>query len=436
MQMVQANYLAPLSRVAYHRSQVNVCLRGCMRFLTVILMGLAALPGYASTQVDLFSAEVALSIGDSADEQRAREAGLQQVLVRASGDSNVGANPVVQKALHQSASFLSQISYGERAASKTLQMVFNPPQIKALLTKAQLPYWPAQRSSLVVWLVQEGRLGREVLWEQSGSELVELLHQSAAERGLPVTVPVGDFQDVTRVTATDLWGDFLEPVANGSARYAADAVLIVKIQNYGSRNRIRWALYDTKPESLLTVREPPQSGELSGAFDQTLPELVDQVTRYYADKQAEQRFSYEQGLLTIDFVAIRSAEDFFALERLLSDLQTVAGVDLKRIVADRVTFQLHLMAAQSAFESELGQSRRLRRVEQEFLEQAPELEVGMSDNVQVESEMSAQPAETVIPQPLSGTNMPFSGEVSADSEQVKPEPAQPVVPVILFEWLG
>jgi hypothetical protein len=418
-----------------------------MRVLTVLMMGLLTLPVYATTLVDLFSAEVVLD-GEGPDaEEQARAEGLRQVLVRASGQADVTSNPEVQKAMRRSGSFLSQISYGSQEQATTLSMQFNPPQVSALLTKADLPYWPETRSNLVVWLVQEGRMGREVLWEQSGSDLVQQLRLQAALRGLPVTIPVGDFEDVTKVSATDLWGDFLEPVANGSGRYGADAVLILKIQNYGSRNRIRWFLYDSKPEALMTGHLQPQSGELSGAFDQTLAQLVDQVVAYYAGKHAEKRFTQAVGQVAVDFVGLRNAEDFFTLERYLGQLQAVAGVGIERIVGDKVTFQIQLMASQAEFELEVAQSPQLRKVEREFLEQAPELMDTPSDSVQLESTVKAGSVDPIratenVLQPVAPQVInPAPGEAVVDGEatitdEAAEEQVTPAEPNILFEWLG
>lgn len=196
-----------------------------MRYIAFLLLGLLALPSYASTRVDVYSAEVVLDENNTDAEAAARQAGLQQVVVRASGDKQSAGNPVIVKAMRQSGQYLSQISYGDHLGQQTLKMVFNAPQIRSLLTQAQLPFWSEERATVLVWVVEEARYGREIIWEQSGDNLVDQLKYLAGLRGLPVTVPVGDIEDVTGITSPELWGGFVEPIGRASARYAADAVL-------------------------------------------------------------------------------------------------------------------------------------------------------------------------------------------------------------------
>ena len=50
-----------------------------MRYIALLLMGLLASPSYALTQVDIFSAEVAINAENKQPEQVARNTGMEQV---------------------------------------------------------------------------------------------------------------------------------------------------------------------------------------------------------------------------------------------------------------------------------------------------------------------------------------------------------------------
>ena len=62
-----------------------------MRYIALLLMGLLASPSYALTQVDIFSAEVAINAEDKQPEQVARNTGMEQVLIRATGQTDVAS---------------------------------------------------------------------------------------------------------------------------------------------------------------------------------------------------------------------------------------------------------------------------------------------------------------------------------------------------------
>ncbi len=76
--------LAPQSIVAYHLG-TRFKYYDWRRFMRLLLMGSLALRSYALTQVDIFSAEVAINAEDKQPEQVARNTGMEQVLIRATG---------------------------------------------------------------------------------------------------------------------------------------------------------------------------------------------------------------------------------------------------------------------------------------------------------------------------------------------------------------
>lgn len=226
-----------------------------MRYLVVLLLGLLVLPVQASMKVDIFGAEIVLDENEPEAEKLAREEGLKQVILRASADKNALENPVVKKALTRSGQYLSQIGYGDQFEQKTLQMVFNPAQIQALLAQAELPYWSNIRSNLVVWVIQEGEYGREIVWEYSGDSHLNQIKFLADARGLPITLPIGDIEDITNISGPDLWGGFTTPISQASLRYTPDAVLVIRIQRAADGHYVRWTLYDEKPEYMVDSKE-------------------------------------------------------------------------------------------------------------------------------------------------------------------------------------
>ncbi|MDG3088838.1 DUF2066 domain-containing protein [Vibrio hannami] len=282
-----------------------------MRIFTLLMLAVLVFPAQATTKVDVFSAEVLLDLEDADAEQKARSEGLEQVIIKVSGDKNAAKNEVVQKAIKRNAaSYLSQIGYGDQAGNQTLKMVFNPPQIQSLLTQAQLPFWSDERPSIVVWVVEEGRYGRDILWENSNSPFVNQLRYFSSLRGLPILVPVGDFEDVTAISPTDIWGGFLDPLSVASTRYPVDAVLVLRVQNLGSRDNIRWTLYDSKPDKLAVSTAQPLIGTESGQSAQALEAVVDQVTNYFAQKNAINGSGESSGAIPVEFSGIRDANTF------------------------------------------------------------------------------------------------------------------------------
>lgn len=324
-----------------------------MRYLALLLIGWLSLPVYALTQVDIYRAEVVIDSEQNDGESLARQQGMQDVIVRATGSQSSLSNPVIKKALGSSARYISQLSYGQVDGKASLKMLFNSDQISSLLTQAQLPSWSPNRANILVWMVEEQGYDRNIAWEHSESSNVAALRSAAKSRGLPITIPVGDFDDVTGVNVSDLWGGFIEPIGQASQRYPADAVLVVRAQG----EQIRWTLYDQSPMRIVEAQRSPRNGSASGA--NAIAEMVDGIADYYASKSAVVVSGKSSKALAVKVLNVTSATDFFRLENALKQLNSVAGTEIKRVQGDELTLNIHLLASQQAFEKEASSISQL-----------------------------------------------------------------------------
>ncbi|MCG3730884.1 DUF2066 domain-containing protein [Vibrio cincinnatiensis] len=380
-----------------------------MRYLLLLVMGLMSLPGLASSKVNLYQAEVVIDEQQSDAETNARMRGLQEVIIRASGDKDSVNNEVVQKALRQSAQYLNQMSYGQQGGNKTLKMAFSAPHVRTLLTQAQLPFWPETRTNLLVWLIEESNYDRHISWEHSNSELMQQLKSRAQQRGLPLTMPVGDFDDITGIQTSDLWGGFTQPISFASQRYPTDAVLVIRVQG----TQLRWTLYDQPAEQMLASPKKPLVGQASGA--QAITTLIDEISDYYAQKGGVLVSSESSQKLLAEFKPVRSAQAFFALERALMRLSSVASLDVVKIKGDEVTFNVHLLADEDGFVQEV---LRMKQITQRA---APVMESPFTSPSQQEVSRPSHSSETD----------------ESSSEWVEPDlptTAQPQETMLYFSW--
>ncbi|USD31768.1 MULTISPECIES: DUF2066 domain-containing protein [Vibrio] len=381
-----------------------------MRHLVLLALALVGLPAAALTNVDLYQTEIVLDqSADNADAQ-ARVDGMKEIIVRASGDQDAVSNPVVKKALKQNSQYLTQISYGQQNGQQTLRLGFSATHIRSLLSQAQLPIWPAARANLLVWLVEETQHDRNISWEHSDSQVLNQMRIEAQRRGLPLTVPVGDFDDITGVAVSDLWGGFARPVGEASQRYPVDAVLVVRVQG----NSLRWTLYDQKPATIGVTRQAPVSGSNGGA--EAAMKMVNQISDYYAKKSAVVVASESSETIKVRFTSLDNAVDFFTVENQLKKLSSVASLDILKIQGNQVTFNIHLLASQAEFEHEVT---RMGKVVQ--LESATE-----SQPVVKQQEQSEQPVDAV------------NDDLSTESSDLTVDVPEiiPAEQVLVFEWQG
>ncbi|MCH8552835.1 MAG: DUF2066 domain-containing protein [Natronospirillum sp.] len=191
----------------------------------------------ATERVDLYYAE--RIIAQSADEARQIEVvadALQEVLRRSSGLSELPGHEAIERAKARPIDLLSRFSLGDSdetipdaignpQPTYNLELTFEPSLVRDILTDAGIPVWTDKRPrSLVLLAAPEG--GRiDLQGEHSEALAVAELGKRAASFGLPLHWPLLDLEDISVVTADDVWGGFTEELLAVGERYNADAIL-------------------------------------------------------------------------------------------------------------------------------------------------------------------------------------------------------------------
>jgi hypothetical protein len=193
------------------------------------------------------------------------KAAMARVLIRVTGDRNAPFDPALQTVLADAPKYLT--SYGLDRGGQA-QVGFSATQVDQALAALQKPVWGPERPLTLLWIaVDDGNGGRALLGAndtpQLGLEptppgmterlmgLRNDLLAVADERGLPVTLPLLDLEDLNAVTFADVWGGFEDRVAAASARYRADAILIGRVRRGLVGDEIEWLLVAGADRQLL-----------------------------------------------------------------------------------------------------------------------------------------------------------------------------------------
>ncbi|KDM91228.1 DUF2066 domain-containing protein [Photobacterium galatheae] len=322
------------------------------------LGALIALPLQAATVETLYQAQVSLPDTDSQTTRAARATALQQVLVKVSGQSNISDNEVIQKALENNSTYVSQLGHSSVNGQPTLDVSFDREKIRTLLTQANATFWSEQRPTILVWLIEDKHRDRAIVFDQSDNALQRPLNQAAALRGVPLLLPIGDFEDVTAISVPDLWGGFVQPIAKASTRYQPDAVMVVRVKGSDAKTQLTWQLFPGSPSAMLDGQAEPVEGRTNGSV--AIQEMMNTVADHLAARYAIQLGGATEGGFAIEVANIRHVEDFFQLESLLKAMSSVAEVNATHLQGDRVRFSIQLLGNEQAFARELSMEPRLQ----------------------------------------------------------------------------
>ena len=311
----------------------------CWGALLVLAVGLALsqLAGAAQT-VDLYRTQVLVTSQSTAERGRAAAQGLAEILTRVSGQADANRRPAVRQALKTANRYLSEFSYastdetleraGEERPATRLLLAFSPALVDKLLRQAQLPAWPANRPTLMVWLVADDvSQGRHLVEDE---ESLDVLRKAAQRRGLPIVTPLLDLEDRVAISAADLWSFDEAKLQAASARYQADAILVGRYsQTSRGRWLASWQLLHKQGDGAFDSRRDQLTEVMNNGIDQ----VADHMAGLYAIVPRDSAF--DRVVLQVagvhDFAAYRATLDYLQRLRMVrrATLRSVQGQALE-----------------------------------------------------------------------------------------------------------
>lgn len=205
--------------------------------LACVLAALFATAAYSATPPELYSAQVALpeldpSTSEADGRRDAYARALARVLVRVTGQRNVGSRPEVAPLLEAAEQFVQQFTTRPSDdGGEVLWVAFDGAALERAAASVGLPIWNRDRPATLVWLaVDRGDGTRDLLGADSADPAKLAIEQAARERGVPLIWPLLDSADRAAASAGDVWGGFGEKVAAASSRYRADVVVVARLR--------------------------------------------------------------------------------------------------------------------------------------------------------------------------------------------------------------
>jgi hypothetical protein len=315
---------------------------GLILLAAVAVLGVcASVASHAATFPDLFTVTVAPEVrlleGRTSAERRAEieRLGMAQLLTRITGRRDAASDPALVPLIRQASSYVNQ--YGAIDRERT-NVGFNATLVTRELESLNWPIWSAERPLTLLWIAVDFGDGQRALmgetpntaeWTPEFAQLMldvrDQLDTVARERGLPITYPLLDLQDLAAVSFAEIWGGFDGLIEAASQRYGADAQLIGRISVSPLGLDVRWSLLeDGRGRAVLGTDVP-------GGLE------------WLADEYAAQ-FSIAGGARSaqVTVLDVASIEDYGRVMSYLESLSVLQSVDVESL--DGYTLNLRISA--------------------------------------------------------------------------------------------
>lgn len=280
---------------------------------------------------------------------------LSRVMVRVSGNAGIASQAAAAEVLKAAPSLVQQYRYqsveenGQRV--RYLWARFDQGAVERMMRERGLPVW-VQRPQVLIWLATERAGQRDLLALDSDPVTREALLDRAAERGLPLQLPLMDLEDQSALTTADLWSDYLPGIRAASSRYPHERILTGRLSAAGGGQwRGLWALIGPNGSARFQSPAMRLPDALRFAVDQT-------QTRLAARYAPMPGVGTSSGVL-VRFGGIYDLPRYGALLTLLQTLEPVRSAALRYVDGDDVVFELQLRGDPQNLQRSLEASGRV-----------------------------------------------------------------------------
>jgi hypothetical protein len=334
--------------------------RSCL-LLAIALTPLSVTqPVAGATYPDLYSINVPISAGVGATTgARSQDANVRiamgQLLTRVTGRRDAAFEPALAVLLDNARDYVEQIGQIDR---ETLRVTFDARSVEAMLVRLDQPLWGVERPMTLAWIAVDAGLGqRELLAADPAiagtasvlsAELDRLrdeLEAVAEERGLLLTLPLLDLQDMNALSFVDVWGGFNDQIQRASDRYAVDDVLVGRVRLEGFGPAVQWVLL--------------KGGRAIMLPGQTLREGLDALADLYASELST--FGRASSSV-ITVIGIDSLEDYGRVMRYMESLSVLEIVLPEELAAGSLRLRVGARGDQATLRRVLEIGGTLRPV--------------------------------------------------------------------------
>lgn len=332
--------------------------------LSTLLLSFLVSVGARAELVENLYQQSELVVDQSAQaRQQATQSALGKVLVRVSGRAALLDHPSIQLALSKSQGFVEAYRYEstketiiqdeqERSVSR-LVLNFSRMGIERLLREQQAPLWPANRPSVLVWLVKDNlSVGRELVSLNDSSELSDVASGIAQLRGLPVMLPSLDLQDLLSINADQVWTLDQAALIEASARYQADVILVGRYtQASNGRWLSAWTLLHKQHQQVFDV-DTAEEGEL-------VAEGINAATDFLASIYSISSLGGATESVTIEVQQVNGFTEYVQVLNYLDSLEVIRQLDLVSLERQSVKLRVTMEGEMHSLTDALELDRRL-----------------------------------------------------------------------------
>ncbi len=301
-------------------------------------------------------------VAQNSTEEALREAALEQVLVKVSGNADIvkldGSKALAQKI----PDMLAQFGYQDINDKRFYFALFEKQAINSALIAMQQPIWGETRPSPLIWLVNEDRqLTSENMIDSSQDGAISWgLNKSQIERGITGKFPLIDLDDLIAVSVSDVSGRFYQTVADASKRYDAEYFVLANLTSINTQQwQLKWELvqYNAQSKKNQVLIKQTSNGDKAGVMS----EMLDDIADYYVKQFAILENNGVRSVQLLNINNINSLNKLMDVNNILNNLNSVDSFEVVSLNDKKLEVLVTLKGSLASLENALNAQPKLQR---------------------------------------------------------------------------
>ncbi len=329
--------------------------------IATTLLGMALSPVVFAEQVaDLYDVSIVVESQSAKHRITATREALEIVFVRVSGNSQIVDQPEIREAVRRASRYIKQFGYQRKLEGIDEQLYveleFESALVDKTLRDAGLPFWSANRPTILLWLVIEDTNGRRFINAEDDADIFDAIRIHAIRRGLTLRLPALDLEDSVAVSPDDMWQLDSHKARAASLRYHADTLLFGRVTKLTNGAWLgRWLFNNSVDEIAFDGDAETTDQYIGSSFDVIADDLAGQYAIAPVDIA-------DNGVI-MRLVGIDQFVEYARAIRYLESVSAIRHANVIKIEGDEIIIRLVADGSLSQLEQALALDRKLQPTE-------------------------------------------------------------------------
>ena len=333
-------------------------------FIGLGLLIIVGSPLYAQSVTDVYEARVLIEDSDEGSPKQDLQRALTQILIKLTGNHKIFDTKPALKQVTDGSHYVEHYQYDTIDERDYLIATFSAPSLSELLQRHGLKIWSSNRPDFIAWILIEADGKQEILNSEMQQEAIHTLTRQAKQRGLPVLLPLMDFEDHRMLKISDIIEGNKVALLQATERYGAGAILVGQvIKTFENQWQGKWrVLGHHEDEKTWETIYASLEQSLTAGIDEAVDIVAlkgNYITVAEAPPQEDSSDENEipentETAFELQVVNVLSLNDYSQVSSYLHKLDVITSLQMKDMSEGKVTFSVRAQGGREALVNALS----------------------------------------------------------------------------------